>query len=232
MNARFYLLAALLCLVVMPGCATKNRVKVTEMETRVQELERRLADSEKTRQGLRNALDKLQAEARRAKQQQGQESDELVDAQRRLAESLRKELGDARAELAMTERGLVLTLLNEIFFDSGKAVIKPEGYETLNKVGQVLKESVPDSPVAVEGHTDNDPIKYSSWLSNWELSSGRALAVLHYFIEQQGVPPERLSAVAVGEFHPVSSNDSAEGKRQNRRVEIVILPSQLKKIKE
>ena len=129
MNARFYLLAALLCLVVMPGCATKNRVKVTEMETRVQELERRLADSEKAREALR-----------RAQTARGQESDELVDAQRRLAESLRKELGDARAKLAMTERGLVLTLLNEIFFDSGKAVIKPEGYETLNKVGQVLKE--------------------------------------------------------------------------------------------
>ncbi len=95
----------------------------------------------------------------------------------------------------------------------------------------VLKETVPDSPVAVEGYTDNEPIKYSGWKSNWELSSARALAVVHYFIDRQGLDPVRLRAVGFGEHHPVASNDAPEGRRQNRRVEVVILPKDLKKSK-
>jgi chemotaxis protein MotB len=200
----------------------------------VQDLQRRLTQAEGSRQGLQKELESLRAQLRReqdALEQKEEESNELLDAQRELAKGLKKELGDARAKLELTERGLVLTLLDEIFFDSGKAVIKEEGLQTLDKVAQVLRETVPDSPVAVEGHTDNEPIIYSSWLSNWELSSGRALAVLHHFAERRGIAPERLRAVAMGEFHPVASNDTAEGRRQNRRVEIVILPTKQLRIK-
>lgn len=230
------------CLLSFSGCA-KNRKKLTDLETQTQELQRRLNEAEGSRQELQRQVESLRAQLRRQQEahqedldrlvdQKEEESNELLDAQRELADSLRKELGDARAKLQMTERGLVLTLLDEIFFDSGKAVIKEEGLQTLNKVAQVLQDTVPGSPVAVEGHTDNEPIKYSSWRTNWELSSGRALAVLHHFSDQRGIAPERLQAVAMGEFHPVSSNDTTEGRRQNRRVEIVILPTALKKVKE
>ncbi len=207
-------------LITVPGCA-RNRQKLTDLESQVQDLQRQL---EGLRAQMRRQQEEHQAELDRLAEQKEEESNELLQAERELAESLKKELGQARAKLQMTERGLVLTLLDEIFFDSGKAVIKEEGLQTLDKVAQVLRDTVPDSPVAVEGHTDNDPIKYSSWLSNWELSSGRAMAVLHHFAEQRGIAPERLRAVAMGEFHPVASNDTAEGRRQNRRVEIVILP--------
>ena len=236
MKIRESLVAALLAVTLLaaPGCA-KNRKRLTELETQTQELQQRLNQAEGSRQALQREVENLRAQLRRQQEaldQKEEESSELLDAQRELAESLKKELGDAKAKLEMTERGLVLTLLDEIFFDSGKAVIKEDGLQTLNKVAQVLQETVPDSPVAVEGHTDNEPIKYSSWRTNWELSSGRALAVLHHFAEERGIAPERLQAVAVGEFHPVASNDTAEGRRQNRRVEIVILPSALKKVKE
>ena len=245
MRKRVCFVAVLLEMTILPGCGwgAKNRQKLTEMGSELERLNRQLADSESSNQSLRGKLDELRAELRRqqeahqqelrqVEQKKTQESNELLDAQRELTESLKKELGDAKAKLEMTKRGLVLTFLDEILFDSGKAVIKEEGLQTLDKVGKVLKETVPDSSVAIEGHTDNEPIKHSGWLSNWELSSGRALAVLHHFIERQGVPPERLQAVAVGEFHPVASNDTTEGRRQNRRVEIVILPSTLKKVKE
>ncbi|MFC1594414.1 flagellar motor protein MotB, partial [Candidatus Omnitrophota bacterium] len=96
---------------------------------------------------------------------------------------------------------------------------------------EVLNGSVVGSLIAVEGHTDNVPIRYSGWLSNWELSSARALSVLHFLIDEGGINPERLSANGYGEFHPVVSNDTPEGQQQNRRVEIVILPEQIKKIK-
>ena len=235
------------------GCAWKSR-KVTGLESQVKDLEGRLARAEADRDALSGSVEDARVEARRAQEQRAQEverlmrekeeavhetkqevsreADEMVLAERQLAESLKKELGDARAKLAMTERGLVLTFLDEIFFDSGKAQVKPDGMETLDKVASVLKETVPDSPVAVEGHTDDEPIKHSGWKSNWELSSARALAVVHHFVGQQGVSPDRLQAVGFGEYRPLSSNETAEGRRQNRRVEVVILPKQLKKVRD
>ena len=181
--------------------------------------------------------DKLAEENRRLKQMlkdtdsKDEEISDLERAKRELARRLEKEIGEYKAKLEMTERGLVITFLAEIFFDSGKDQIKEQGNSTLNEVASVLNEDVPDSYVAIEGHTDSDPIKYSGWKSNWELSSARALAVLHYFIDSCSVEPERLSANGYGEYRPVAPNDMAKGKQQNRRVEIVILPASIKKIK-
>lgn len=238
--------AALLVMTVgMSGCgmAEKNR-RLAVLEEQVNQLKGQLAQAEQSHEAelrrLRDAqareLERLRQEHENAVQQvaeqKTQEADDLVEAQRRLAESLKKELGDAQAKLAMTERGLVLTFLDEIFFDSGKATVKSEAFPVLEKVGTVLRETVPDSPVAVEGHSDNEPIKVSGWKSNWELSSARALAVVHHFVEKENVSPERIRAVGFGEFQPVASNDTPEGRRQNRRVEVVILPKALKKVKE
>lgn len=160
---------------------------------------------------------------------QQQKDSELERAKKKLEATLGKELKDAKARLEMTERGLVITFLAEVFFDSGKDVIKSQGKGVLEKVAGVLNKDVPESKVAIEGHTDTDPIKYSGWKSNWELSSARALAVLHYFIDEAKVKPERLCANAYGQFSPVADNDTTAGKQKNRRVEIVILPHLQKK---
>ena len=79
--------------------------------------------------------------------------------------------------------------------------------------------------IGIEGHTDNEPIKYSGWKSNWELSTARALSVLHYLIDEKGVAPIRVSAIGYGEYRPIASNSNKEGRQANRRVEIVILPN-------
>ena len=97
----------------------------------------------------------------------------------------------------------------------------------MDKVIRILQETVPSNKIGVEGHTDNEPIKHSQWKSNWELSSQRALSVVHY-LEQRGVIPERLSAIGYGEYQPITSNDMVEGRQINRRVEIVILPKTVK----
>ncbi len=149
----------------------------------------------------------------------------LEQAKLDLEQSLSKELNNYKAKLEMTERGLVLTFLAEIFFDSGRAVVREDAEPTLKKVADVLNSDVLSSKVAIEGHTDNEPIQRSGWKSNWELSSSRALAVLHYFVEKGQVSPDRLSAVGYGEFVPIASNATPTGKQENRRVEIVILPS-------
>jgi chemotaxis protein MotB len=94
-----------------------------------------------------------------------------------------------------------------------------------------LIKNVPENQIGIEGHTDNEPIKYSGWKSNWELSTARALSVLHYLIDEKGISPYRISAIGYGEYRPVTSNNTKEGRQLNRRVEIVILPK-VTKVKE
>ena len=157
--------------------------------------------------------------------------DELSRIQRLLEERLAGEIQSKQVRLEMMEKGLVITVVGDLLFDSGKAKIRPEAYPLLDKVARVLKENVPQYNVGIEGHTDNEPIKYSGWKSNWELSSARALSVLHYLVNEKRILPTRLSAIGYGEYRPVASNDAKEGRQLNRRVEIVILP-QIAKVKE
>lgn len=153
---------------------------------------------------------------------------ELDQAQKLLEERLKQEIADKQVKIQMLEKGLVITFVSEVLFDSGKAKIKSEAYESLDKVARVLKETVPDLDIGIEGHTDNVPIKVSGWKSNWELSSARAMSVLHYLVDKKGIAPHRVAAIGYGEYRPVASNDTKEGRRQNRRVEIVILPKTVK----
>jgi len=173
--------------------------------------------------GRRSDIEKIEELSRKL--------DELDDAKRILEERLGQEIRDDQVRLQRLEKGLVITFVADILFDSGKADLRSAAYPTLDKVARVLKENVPDLNVGIEGHTDNVPIKHSGWKSNWELSAHRALSVVHYLIDNKGISPTRLSALAYGEFHPVASNDSKQGRQLNRRVEIVILP-RVSKIKE
>ncbi len=173
--------------------------------------------------GRRSDFEKIQA--------LNKQLDSLSGAKKALEEQLAQEIKDKQVKLQMMEKGLVITFLTDILFDSGKAKIKPAVYPALDKVARVLKENVPNLNVGIEGHTDNQPIKFSGWKSNWELSSSRALSVLHYLVDVKGIDPERISAIGYGEYRPVASNTTREGRRLNRRVEIVIMP-QLKKVKE
>ena len=156
--------------------------------------------------------------------------DELSQAKKLLEDRLGKEISDKQVKLEMMEKGLVITVVGDLLFDSGKAKIRHEAYPLLDKVATVLKDNMADFNVGIEGYTDNVPIKHSNWKSNWELSSARSLSVLHYLVNEKGVTPERLSAIGFGEYHPVASNDTREGRKLNRRVEIVILPSKISKV--
>ena len=154
--------------------------------------------------------------------------DEFNKTKQLLEERLQQEIADKQVRLEMAEKGLVITFVADVLFDSGKAKIRQEANPTLDKVSQVLIENVPQNDIGIEGHTDNEPIKYSGWKSNWELSTARALSVLHYLIDDKGISPRRVSAIGYGEFRPVASNATKEGRQLNRRVEIVILPKTTK----
>jgi chemotaxis protein MotB len=157
-------------------------------------------------------------------EQLSQQVEELSQAQRTLEDRLAQEIKDNQVKLEMAEKGLVITVVGDLLFDSGKANIRSEAKPVLDKVARVLNENVPEYSVGIEGHTDNVPIKLSGWKSNWELSTARALSVLHYLEKEKDVDPSRLSAIGYGEYRPVASNDTKSGRQQNRRVEIVIIP--------
>ncbi len=151
--------------------------------------------------------------------------DELSRSKSLLEQKLGAEINDKQIKLQMMEKGLVITVVGDLLFDSGKAKIRSEAYPLLDKVSSVLKDNMRQFNVGIEGHTDNAPIKHSGWKSNWELSTARALSVLHYLDKDQGISGERLSAIGYGEYRPVASNETKDGRKQNRRVEIVILPN-------
>lgn len=151
--------------------------------------------------------------------------EELYRSKRLLEQKLGQEISDKQIKLQMMEKGLVITVVGDLIFDSGKAKIRPEAYSLLGKVSSVLKDNMAQFNVGIEGHTDNIPIKHSGWKSNWELSSARALSVLHYLVSDQGISPQRMSAIGYGEYRPVASNETKDGRKQNRRVEIVIMPN-------
>ena len=153
-----------------------------------------------------------------------QQLDDLNRARNILEDNFKQEIKDKQVKLQMLERGLVITVVGDVLFDSGKAKVRTEAYSILDKISNVLKNNVPNLNVGIEGHTDNVPIKVSGWKSNWELSTARSLAVLHYLVDERNIAPVRVSAIGYGEYRPVSSNNNAEGRRLNRRVEIVILP--------
>ena len=173
-------------------------------------------------------IHELSGELEQLRRQKEAETDQLREAQRALEQQLQNEIADKQVKLEMAERGLVLTFVAEVLFDSGKAELRERAKESLSKVASVIHQKVPDRDIGIEGHTDNEPIVHSGWKSNWELSTGRATSVLH-FLEEQGVDPHRLVASGYGEYHPVTSNDAPEGRQKNRRVEIVILPKKLTK---
>ena len=151
--------------------------------------------------------------------------DELARSKGLLEQKLSSEIDNKQIKLQMMEKGLVITVVGDLLFDSGKAKIRTEAFSLLTKVSGILKDNMAQFNIGIEGHTDNVPIKQSGWKSNWELSTARALSVLHYLANDQGISPERLSAIGYGEYRPLTSNETKDGRKQNRRVEIVILPN-------
>lgn len=126
-----------------------------------------------------------------------------------------------KVNLTITRRGLIVSLKEAGFFDSGQAQIKPSAHELLNTIAEVLTQY--NNPLRVEGHTDNVPISTSQFPSNWELSTARATNVLKYLIKYYDVEPEKVSATGYGEFRPVTDNTTPENRAKNRRVDVVLL---------
>jgi chemotaxis protein MotB len=142
---------------------------------------------------------------------------------RQLALRFQKMIDAGQLRVALRNGRMVLELPNDVLFDSGQTAIKPAGKQALTAISSVLK-TIPDRHFQVAGDTDNVPIDTPIFPSNWELSTRRAVEVVHYLVGT-GMRPGLLSAAGYGEFDPVGSNDTPEGRAKNRRIEITLQPN-------
>jgi chemotaxis protein MotB len=136
---------------------------------------------------------------------------------------LQKMIDAGQLSVSIEKGRIVINLPDNVLFKTGHANVNEEGQKVLKEIANVLKE-FKDRRFQVEGHTDNVPIKSARYPSNWELSTARALNVVHLMIEE-GVDPKNISAAGYGEFQPRADNETPEGRKLNRRIEIIMLPN-------
>ncbi|MDR2357202.1 MAG: OmpA family protein [Oscillospiraceae bacterium] len=118
---------------------------------------------------------------------------------------------------------ITLRVGSNVFFNSGESDLLPEALPVLDKLTEIFVENLPRFVnVNIEGHTDNVPINTPKYSSNWELSTFRAVNTLHYILDKEVIPPDKVSATGWSEFHPVETNETPEGRAVNRRVDFVI----------
>ncbi|WP_099467480.1 flagellar motor protein MotB [Konateibacter massiliensis] len=149
------------------------------------------------------------------------ELDNLEEVQTTLDTMFEEDGVSTSVSTYIDDRGLIISLDNAILFDSGSAEIKLANEDTLLQIANTINAL--DNYIRIEGHTDNIPISNSIYPSNWELSSARAASVVKLFIAKCDINPEKLVAVGYGEYRPISDNSTAEGRAQNRRIDIIIL---------
>jgi len=146
---------------------------------------------------------------------------ELMPSLQRLNAELAAELKAGKLQVNLEPRGLVISLRQAVFFPSGTDAIDPKTYPIVEKLADVLK-GIPN-PIRLEGNADAIPIHNQRFRSNWDLSAARSIAMLDLFVSRYNIPRQRCAITAYAENNPVDSNETAEGRAKNRRVDIVIL---------
>jgi chemotaxis protein MotB len=203
--------------------------QIAEVSGDVAAKEAALADADQDIRELNQQLeqtlrqqDVLAARIEELNEQQRREAQHFAN----LKQHLEQELNESRVEITqLKNRMTVINLTSEVLFTSGSARITSTGKQLLEVIAASLN-AYPDRAISIEGHTDNVPIgANSSFGSNWELSTARAQAAVDYLQQHARVAPGRLQVVGHGEHQPVASNETSEGRRLNRRIEIRLLPS-------
>ncbi|MFO1478544.1 MAG: OmpA family protein [Verrucomicrobiota bacterium] len=157
------------------------------------------------------------------------EKEMAAQMHRSLEDEMKSELESKDVTISQLQGRLTVNILDRVLFDSGEAILKPDGESVLRKVAAILTQH-PTLNIQVIGHTDNIPIRpgaRTKFASNWELSTGRALAAVRFLTEIAGVDPRRVAAVGSGEYRPLADNSTPEGRARNRRIAITVLPPEL-----
>lgn len=152
-----------------------------------------------------------------------QEREDLMELKIKIDQYIINNKLGGELETSLSNEGLLLTIMDNALFSSGSAEVREDALPIAIEIAQLLEQSSPRK-IVVAGHTDNVPISNANFRSNWELSSHRALNFMKIILDNAELDPRNLSATGYGEYHPVATNDTAEGRAQNRRVEVLIMP--------
>ncbi len=174
---------------------------------------------------LSKDISDVSAEKNKLMQAKELEISNLNMAQNNMAKAMEEEIKSGELKIKQLGDVLNIDFVDKIFFDSGSSDIKKNGKKVLDKMVAILK-NIKDKQIRVEGYTDNVPIAESymwKFPSNWELSTARATTIVRYF-QSQGIDPSLLKATGYGEYNPFASNDTEEGRAQNRRIVILLVP--------
>jgi len=202
----------LICLPIgMAGCAAQKELAAKNAQY-LEAVEQLTAEN----QDLKKELSLARAETERIS------SEKTILEEKAKREAQEAALPKPPQEVEKPPQKIVLT--GQVLFQSGRAELAPSGKTALSKIASSLKRDYPGRYIQIAGHTDNQPITKSKrlWKSNWELSTARALSVLHFLVDECGLDPERVYVAGYGSSQPVASNNTPQGRGQNRRVEIII----------
>lgn len=206
------------CLVFLfGGCAApvRNDNLIEQLTGQVQDLGDKLALSQKDNASLRKELILF-------KKSEHIDSERFLQAYDIFEKEFEPLIASQDLEAVLTDRGLSIVVLSENLFISGSNSLSEAGKILLDRICGLIEENFPGHYLYVEGHTDNQSLAIFEWKSDWDFSFARALSVLKYLTEKRGLDPLRLSASGFGQYRPRSSNDTKEGRRLNRRIEIVV----------
>ncbi len=207
----------------LAGCVTGAREHLATIET----LEDQLARSRVQAAALEKENLEIKEEVDIYRKVQDVDHDQLLAARDAFAEAFRETVAEKSVAVSVTTRGLDMVIAAEKLFVSGSDGLSPEGKALLDRVAPLIDATLPGHYVYIEGHTDNQPLAVFEWKSDWEFSFARSLSVLKYFTEVSKMDPLRFSAAGFGQYRPRATNDTKEGRSQNRRVELVISPQRI-----
>ncbi len=235
-------------LLILPACVSKSKYMQLEQDLAdtqktLENRETRLIYIEESREKCIDSLADYQGRLKESEKEALQVHEQLtvkestIDEQtkvirqlhatkKKIESSLREQIEAREIRIEEIEGKLKVTLVDKILFDTGSVLINKRGKEVLSDLADSIRGNK-DQNIVVEGHTDDVPIGLAlieKYPTNWELSAARAIEVVRFLQEKGWLEPEKLAASAFSYYRPVSTNDTTDGRRQNRRIEIILLP--------
>ncbi len=235
-------------LLILSACVSKSKYlqleqNLADTQKTLENRETRLIYTEESREKCIDSLADYQGRLKESEKEALQLREELtsrestIDEQtkvirqlhatkKKIESSLREQIEAREIRIEEIEGKLKVTLVDKILFDTGSVLINKKGKEVLSNLATSIRGNK-DQDIVVEGHTDDVPIGLAlleKYPTNWELSAARAIEVVRYLQEKGWLDPERLAASSYSYYRPITSNDTVDGRRQNRRIEIILLP--------
>jgi chemotaxis protein MotB len=242
------LLALVYTVALLSGCVSQGKYRALEETTSAEQtkLQGEITALQSQKDNLQKEKDGVESEIAALKDRQAQmekqaaeisaqkdaEINRLKGTYEDLVKDLKGEIEQGEIKVTQIQNRLSVNLVEKVLFDSGQADVKAHGKDVLKKVGKILK-GVQDKEIRIEGYTDDVPIGGAlkqRFPTNWELSTQRATNVLRFLQDEAGVDGTHLSAVGYGQFRAIADNKTPEGRAENRRIEIVLIPVDIKDV--